>query len=246
MPRRLSFLHEDDHLAVVDKPADLLSVPDRHDPDQPHLKGLLSERYGKPVFPVHRLDKPTSGAIVFARTREAHSALSQQFEARDVEKVYLALVDGIPEPGEAEIDEPIAPHPSRVGRMLVSHRGGKFARTDYKVMERLGDFSLVGVQIFTGRTHQIRVHMAYVGHPLMVDPFYGRRTEFKLSELKGRRYNLARGKEERPLLARVPLHAHRLGFRHPADGEWLRVTAELHKDMRATINQLGKLSRRRV
>ncbi len=236
---KLPLLHQDPHLLVVDKPADLLTVPDRHDPDLPNLKQLLSEQYGQ-VIPVHRLDRPTTGLLVFARTPEAHRSLSMQFEARDVEKVYLALVDGVPDPDEATIDEPIAPHPSKVGQMLVSNRGGKFARTDYKVMEVLGKFSLVGVQIFTGRTHQIRVHLAYIGHPLLVDPFYGKRTEFFLSELKGRRYNKGKHEEERPLLSRVPLHASRLGFTHPVTGEWLHFEAELPKDMRAMVRQLGK------
>ena len=238
-PMKLPLVYADDHLLVVDKPADVLTVPDRHDPDLPNLKHLLSARHGS-VIPVHRLDRPTTGLLVFARTPEAHRSLSMQFEAREVEKVYLALVDGVPEPAEATIDEPIAPHPSKGGQMLVSNRGGKFARTDYKVMEVLGKFSLVGVQIFTGRTHQIRVHLAYVGHPLLVDPFYGKRTEFFLSELKGRRYNKGKHEEERPLLSRVPLHASRLGFTHPVTGEWLHFEAELPKDMRAMVRQLGK------
>ena len=242
-PMKIPILHEDEHLLVVDKPADVLTVPDRHDPDLPNLKHLLSERHG-PVIPVHRLDRPTTGLLVFARTPEAHRSLSMQFEARDVEKVYLALVDGVPEPEEGEIDAPIAPHPSKVGRMLVTNRGGKFARTDYKVMERLGKFSLVGVQIFTGRTHQIRVHLAYLGYPLLVDPFYGKRTEFFLSELKGKRYNKAKHAVERPLLSRVPLHASQLGFAHPVGGEFLRFEAELPKDMRAMVRQLGKLGAR--
>ena len=237
---QIPILFEDEHLIVVDKPAEVLTVPDRHDPDAPNLKQLLADRYGT-IIPVHRLDKPTSGALVFARTPEAHRGLSMQFEAREVEKVYLALVDGVPEPEEGEIDEPIAPHPSHVGRMMVSNRGGKFARTDYKVMERLGKFSLVGVQIFTGRTHQIRVHLAYLGYPLLVDPFYGRRTEFFLSEIKGKRYNKAKHAVERPLLARVPLHASRLGFTHPVTEEWQHYEVEMPKDMRAMANQLRKL-----
>ncbi|MBB4078670.1 RluA family pseudouridine synthase [Lewinella aquimaris] len=237
---KLPILHQDDHLVVVDKPADVLTVPDRHDPELPNLKHMLAEKYGH-IIPVHRLDRPTTGVLVFARTPEAHRSLSMQFEARDVEKVYLALVDGTPDPDEATIDEPIAPHPSKVGQMMVTNRNGKFARTDYKVMETFGRFSLVGVQIFTGRTHQIRVHLAYIGNPLIVDPFYGKRTEFMLSEIKGRRYNKGKHEVERPLLSRVPLHASRLGFTHPVTEEWLHFEAELPKDMRAMVKQLGKL-----
>jgi RluA family pseudouridine synthase len=235
---KFDLVYEDEELLVVNKPADLLTVPDRHDPDLPNLKQLLGQRYGQ-IIPVHRLDRPTTGLVVFARNPEAHRSMSMQFEARDVEKVYLALVDGTPEPPEGEIDEPIAPHPAKVGRMMVSNRG-KFARTDYKVMEELGKFSLIGVQIFTGRTHQIRVHLAYIGHPLLVDPFYGRRSEFMLSEVKGRRYNKGKHEVERPLLSRVPLHASRLGFMHPVSGEFIRFEAELPKDMRAMVKQLGK------
>ena len=237
---KIPILYEDEHLIVVDKPADVLTVPDRHDPDLPNLKHLLAERHGT-IIPVHRLDRPTTGALVFARTPEAHRALSMQFEGRQVEKVYLALVDGVPDPQEGEIDEPIAPHPAKVGRMMVSSRG-KFARTDYKVMETFGKFSLVGVQIFTGRTHQIRVHLAYLGHPLIVDPLYGKREGFLLSEIKGRRYNLGKHETERPLLTRVPLHASRLGFHHPVTEEWMHYTVDLPKDMRAMINQLSKLA----
>ncbi len=239
-PMKIPILFQDDHLIVVDKPADVLTVPDRHDPDLPNLKQLLGDKYGT-IIPVHRLDKPTTGLLVFARNPEAHRGLSMQFEAREVEKVYLALVDGVPDPEEGEIDEPIAPHPSKVGRMLVTNRGGKIARTDYKVMEKMGNFSLVGVQIFTGRTHQIRVHLAYLGYPLIVDPFYGKRTEFMLSEIKGRRYNKGKHEVERPLLSRVPLHASRLGFKHPITEEWMPFEVEMPKDMRAMINQLGKL-----
>ena len=239
---KMPFLYEDDYLVVVDKPADVLTVPDRHDPDLPNLKHWLAGRTGGEIFPVHRLDRPTSGVLVFAKTAGAHRGLSMQFEARRVEKVYLALVDGVPEPEEGEIDAPIGPHPSKVGRMLVTNRNGKPARTDYRVMQALGKFSLVGVQIFSGRTHQIRVHLAYIGHPLLVDPFYGRRSEFLLSELKGRRYNKGKHEVERPLLARVPLHASRLGFEHPETHEWLEFTADIPKDMRAMVKQLGKLA----
>lgn len=238
---KADLLYEDDHLLVVNKAADVLTVPDRHDPEIPNLKNLLADTYDK-ILPVHRLDRPTTGVLVFARTAEAHRRLSMQFEARQVEKVYLALVDGIPGPPEDTIDVAIGPNPGKPGRMMVTNRDGKPARTDYKVMEELGKFSLVGVQIFSGRTHQIRVHMAYINHPLLVDPFYGKRSEFMLSEIKGRRYNKGKHEVERPLLSRVPLHASRLGFTHPATEKWLEFTAELPKDMRAMLKQLGKLA----
>ena len=239
---KIEVLYQDEHLVVVNKPADTLSVPDRYDPEIPNVVSEIGKRFGDPVFTVHRLDKPTSGVMVIARTAQAHKELNRQFQEREVDKVYHAIVDGQPAEGETEVDEPIANNPGKSGAMMVSNRG-KYALTIFKPMEFFGhQFALVGVQIFTGRTHQIRVHLAYAGYPLMVDPQYGKREEFKLSEIK-RRYQTGRGKEERPLLSRAPLHASRLAFTHPASGERMEFTAELPKDMRATINQLRKLGK---
>ena len=238
---KLDILFEDEHLVVVNKPADLLSVPDRYDPDIPHLSRLLGQKFGNPIIPVHRLDKPTSGAIVYARSPEVHRELNRQFQEREVDKIYHAIVDGQPGQGELEVDEPIANNPGQTGSMMVSNRG-KYALSLFKQLEPLGrQFSLVGAQIFTGRTHQIRVHLAYAGYPLLVDPLYGKRSGFKLSEIKGRKYNLGRGKEERPLLSRVPLHALRLTFTHPVSDTRVTFEAAYPKDFRATLNQLRKL-----
>lgn len=240
---KLDILHQDDHVVVVNKPANLLSVPDRYNAEIPNLTHLLGDRFGDPIFAVHRLDKPTSGAIVYARTPEAHKELNRQFQEREVDKVYHAIVDGQPPiEEEIEVDEPIANNPGQTGKMMVSNRG-KYALSIFKNMENFGhQFSLVGAQIFTGRTHQIRVHLAYAGFPLLVDPFYGKREEFKLSEIK-RRYNLGRDEEERPLLTRAPLHASKLAFDHPATGERMTFEAVMPKDMRAVLNQLRKLKR---
>ncbi len=241
IPLKLDILFQDDHLIVLNKPANVLSVPDRYNPDIPNLTRMLGQQFGDPIIAVHRLDKPTSGAIVFARTAEAHKELNRQFQDREVDKVYHAIVDGQPPlDEEVEIDEPIASNPGQTGKMMVSNRG-KYALSIFKTMETFGhQFSLLGVQIFTGRTHQIRVHLAYAGFPLMVDPFYGKREEFKLSEIK-RRFNLRKDSEERALLSRVPLHASKLAFDHPETGERLSFEAPMPKDMRATLNQLRKL-----
>lgn len=235
---KLSILHQDDQLVVVEKPAGLLTIPDRHDADLPSLSHLLSRRIKTDVLPVHRLDKPTSGLLVFAKSKAAQSHLSRQFEQREVNKVYLALVEGRPREPEGDIIAALAPHPTKPGRMLVSAKG-KQAHSHYRVADFFGDYSLVEVDLLTGRTHQIRVHLQHLGHPLLVDPFYGNRSELKLSSIK-RKFKLKKGTEEQPILARVPLHAHRLGFLHPETNEMLEFTSEMPKDMRATINQLKK------
>ncbi|MBC6993379.1 RluA family pseudouridine synthase [Lewinella lacunae] len=245
MPSALKFdvLYQDEHLIVVNKPSGLLTIPDRYDPDIPNLMHLLGAQFGDPILAVHRLDRPTSGVLVVARNAETHRELNRQFEEREVDKIYHAIVEGQPGEAEVEVDEPIANNPGQTGRMMVSNKG-KYAFTIFKQLESLGhQFSLLGVQIFTGRTHQIRVHLAYAGFPLLVDPFYGKRDAFRLSEIKGRRYNLGNDQEERPLLDRVPLHAARLAFDHPATGERMQFEAEMPKDMRAVLNQLRKLNK---
>ena len=242
-PMKIEILHQDDDVIVVNKPANLLSVPDRYIADIPNVVHLMGAKFDGPMMAVHRLDKPTSGCLVLARNKAAHAELNRQFQEREVDKVYHAIVDGQPPLEETEVDEPIAHNPGKMGAMMVSARG-KPSLTIFKPMEHLGQqFSYLGVQIFSGRTHQIRVHLAYAGYPLMVDPLYGKREEFKLSEIKGRRYNLGRDKEERALLSRVPLHATRLAFDHPTTGERLTFEATMPKDMRATLNQLRKLNK---
>ena len=238
---KLEILHQDAHLVVINKPANVLSVPDRYNEELPNLTGMIGERFGGTAYAVHRLDRPTSGVMVFALTAEAHKELNRQFQEREVDKIYHAIVDGQPPlEEEIEVDEPIARNPGQTGKMMVSNKG-KYALSIFKTTEHFGhQFSLVAAQIFTGRTHQIRVHLAYLGYPIMVDPFYGKREEFKLSEIK-RRYNLRRDEDERPLLSRVPLHASRLAFDHPETGERMTFEAKMPKDMRAVLNQLRKL-----
>jgi 23S rRNA pseudouridine1911/1915/1917 synthase len=238
MKHSLDIIYEDDSLVALNKPAGLLSIPDRHDPEKPSLYQMLLEKYGD-ILIVHRLDKGTSGLIVYARTPEAHRHLSLQFEQREVQKIYLALVEGIPFPSEGTIEKALAPHPTQAGKMIVSNKG-KAALTHYQVTETFRSYAAVEVDIQTGRTHQIRVHMSAIGHPVLADPLYSQREAFYLSEIKGRRFNLGKEQEERPLLERPALHAARLTLQHPATGREIVLEAPLPKDMRATLNQLRK------
>ncbi|MCB0533929.1 MAG: RluA family pseudouridine synthase [Lewinellaceae bacterium] len=235
---RIELLHEDEHVLVVVKPADLLTIPDRFgNPDS--LQAQLERKYGK-IYIVHRLDRETSGVICFARTEAAHRNLSMQFEQHKVGKHYLALVDGVMHQETGEIDKPIGPHPVIAGKMAVSKQG-KPSFTQYQVLELFKQFTLVEATLKTGRTHQIRVHFQSIGYPLAVDSLYGRREGFLLSEIKGRNYRSGKfSEEERPLMTRTSLHATRLVFEHPETGERLEFSAELPKDFNAVLNQLRK------
>ena len=229
-------LIENDHFIVLNKPSGLLSIPDREGKEF-SLKQMLQEKYGQ-IFTVHRLDRDTSGIIVFAKDEETHKYLSQAFEERTVEKYYLGIVNGVPPEKKMTIDEPIAENTTKRGQMLI-HQRGKQSITDYEVLEEFGRFSLLRFRIHTGRTHQIRVHMQHVGHPIVVDPLYGDGSPILFSSLNNK-YNLTKSQqEERPILGRLGLHAEKLLFKD-AQGNSHTVEAPLNKDMRALLQQLRK------
>lgn len=238
MIKKLNILHIDEDIIVVDKPANVLSIPGRNSDEITSVLDFLRKKHGD-VFPVHRLDKSTSGVICYARNAEAHKALNLQFLNREVDKTYLTIVDGMPQPETGTIDKPIAHDTNIAGKMRV-HPKGKRAISHYKVAENFGRYALLEVNIETGRTHQIRVHCQAIGHPLLVDKLYAKRDAFFLSEIKKKKFNLGKYQEERPLLSRSSLHAHRLQFTHPTTNEKMDITAELPKDMAAVIKQMKK------
>ena len=226
-----------DDFIVLNKPAGLLTIPDRHDDQLPSLQTLLKKAYGN-IFTVHRLDRDTSGVILFARNEAAHRFYSQLFESRHIRKYYLGLVSGQPEPPQGSIDEPIMEHPVQKGKM-VTNRKGRPALTDYEVLETFGLYSLVKLQIHTGRTHQIRVHMKHLGHPIAVDELYGKAVPVLLSAIK-KKYKLGKFTEdERPLLSRLALHAWQLHFTDQ-NGLIHELEAPLPKDIQAVVSQLRK------
>ncbi|MBK9012871.1 MAG: RluA family pseudouridine synthase [Saprospiraceae bacterium] len=239
MKLQIEIVYEDDDLVVVNKPANLLTIPDRHSADKPNLYHMLGNEFGK-IFTVHRLDRETSGILVFTKTEEAHKELSKQFMDRTVEKIYFALVEGVMHQQEGLIDKPLGPHPTHPEKMAVVH-GGKPSRTNYKVTETFKNFTFIECSIETGRTHQIRVHLHTIGYPLAVDALYGRQSSFMLSKVKLRRFKLSKfEEEERPLMSRTTLHAGKLVFNHPTTGERMTIQADLPKDFGAVINQLRK------
>lgn len=230
-------LFENEELVAVNKLSGMLTLPDRHDGELQSLRGLLQSKYGR-IYVIHRLDKDTSGVIVFAKDEATHKYMSQLFEGKGIEKIYRGLVHGTPEPGTGSIREPIMEHPAKNGTMVVHHKG-KVSHTDYSVIEKLGKFSLVEFNIHTGRTHQIRVHSKFIGHPIVCDPFYGDGQPVLLSSFK-KKFKLSKHEEEeRPILSRLALHAYRIHFTD-LHGNPTIIEAPLPKDLRALITQLKK------
>lgn len=234
----IDILYEDNELLIANKPAGLLVIPDRFNSALPSLNKMLEHKLGQQIWVVHRLDRDTSGVICFAKTEESHKYLSKLFMDRDVAKYYLGLVNGRVVPEEGRIEKAIVEHPHVKGKMVTAKRG-KASVTDYKVMEQWPLYSLVEFQIHTGRTHQIRVHMQSIGHPIVCDELYGDGKGFFLSSIK-RKYRLSDNEEaERPLLHRLALHALRLEFKK-ADGTEIKAEAPLPKDIAACVKQLNK------
>ncbi len=239
MKGKVEIVYEDEHLLAVNKEAGILTIPDRFRKDIPNLYAMLSGDREE-LYTVHRLDKFTSGGLLFAKSKEIHKSLSGLFMDRIPEKYYLAIVDGVPREAKGIIDQPLTESMATRGKMLI-HPRGKDSKTSYEILRSFIKFSYLKVKIHTGRLHQIRVHLSHIGHPLMVDSLYGNRDAFYLSEIKGRKYRIKKGEEERPLLTRQPLHSHQLILPHPLTGEKLELEFEPPKDIRATIKQFEKI-----
>jgi 23S rRNA pseudouridine1911/1915/1917 synthase len=232
-----TILYEDEYCIAVNKSAPFLTIPDRFNHDALNLSSLLKEIYGD-MFVVHRLDRETSGVILFAKNAEIHKALCCAFENREVQKEYQAFVQGIPHDKEGEINLSIDENPSKKGTMIISKKG-KESVTKYSVAEEFGKYALLSVFPLTGRTHQIRIHLKALGYPLMVDSVYGERGELYLSEIK-RGYRYGKDTEEKAFVSRCTLHARSLTFTHPVHGTAMMIEAPLPKDLNALLNQLRK------
>ena len=236
----LDIRYEDAELIVLEKPAGLVVHPAPGNPDGTLVNALLAHcgdslagigGVRRPGI-VHRLDKDTSGLMVVAKSQRAHAALAADFAARRIERAYLAVTWGVPQPREGEISGAIGRNPANRKTMAVVRRGGRAAMTRYRVLRIFKDAAgLVECRLATGRTHQIRVHLSAHGNPLVGDPVYGRS--------RGRpRVLPAPIKAAIDAFPRQALHAASLGFKHPATGEWLQFQSELPNDMKDLITIL--------
>jgi 23S rRNA pseudouridine1911/1915/1917 synthase len=230
----LRIVYEDETLLVVDKPAGLVVHPAAGHADDTLLNGLLEHCPALADVPragiVHRLDRDTSGLLVVAKTLVAQTALSQAIQSRTVSREYRAVVTGVLVSG-GTVDKPLGRHPRDRQRMAVRESGGRSAVTHYRVLRRYRAHSLLAVILETGRTHQIRVHMAAIGHPVVGDPVYGGRPR----PPRGADAQLL---EKLQGFGRQALHAFRLSFHHPETEELLAFEAPLPDDMQALIDLL--------
>lgn len=234
-------LFEDAFLLAVDKPSGMLSVPDRWDKKEENLHAVLGDWTKRKIYVVHRLDRDTSGVILFAKTEDSHRHLSLQFETRFARKEYLALAQGIMPEDSGTMAYPIA-HNLRNPGIMISSPFGKFAQTDFTVLDRFpkAGYTWVALRPLTGKTHQIRVHLRCAGHPVAGDEVYGSGEKIYLSRLK-KRYKVSKDGEEKPLMGRMALHAHTLKIKHPENDKPLEFTAPVPKDMELTLRYLRKL-----
>ncbi|KLI64292.1 RluA family pseudouridine synthase [Aurantiacibacter marinus] len=233
---------EDEHLIVVDKPAGMVVHPAAGNPDGTLVNALLHHCGGslsgiggvaRPGI-VHRIDKDTSGLLVVAKSDAAHEGLARQFADHSLERAYLAVCGGHPRPAQGTIDEKLGRSDANRKKMAVLPRNssrGKHAVTHYKTIERLDHSALIECRLETGRTHQVRVHLASIGHALLGDPVYGRDPAPLRPILKSLGFG------------RQALHAAILGFIHPVTGNQCRFSSELPDDMRELIDQIGHSNR---
>jgi 23S rRNA pseudouridine1911/1915/1917 synthase len=242
----LEILYEDEHVAAVNKPPGMVVHPAKG-----HWSGTLTSALafhfqqlsgaGGPTRPgiVHRLDRDTSGVLLVAKTDAAHFALSEQFEARTVEKEYFAIVVGVPDKDRDVIDLPIGIHPYQREKMAIrhDHSSSRPAQTFYEVVERFDGFAALQVKPKTGRTHQIRVHLNTIGCSVLCDKQYGGRSQVTRGEI---RRNL---NDQEMLLDRQALHARRLKIKHPITGEELLLEAPIAADLEATLADLRQFRR---
>ncbi|MBS7294679.1 MAG: RluA family pseudouridine synthase [Treponema sp.] len=234
-----SVIYSDNDFIVLNKRSGILIAADRYNPDAPRLDLMAEKEFGK-LYAVHRIDKDTSGLIIYAKNLEAQKGISMQFEQRKVQKTYHALVYGHPLWEDLHVDLALEPDGDARHRTVVNKKFGKPSITDFHLIGVCGPYSWIEAKPKTGRTHQIRVHLAANNLSIVCDPLYsGNQKPVRLSEVK-RKWN-GDEDEERPLLSRLALHAYKIQFEHPATHEQVTFTAPYARDMEAVRKQFAKL-----
>lgn len=237
----INVLYEDEHLVVVNKQADLIVHPTRGYKNGTLVNGLVYHFQklsagSSDLRPgiVHRLDRNTTGCLVVAKDDTSHWKLSRQFAERTVRKTYIAIVHGTPELDADVINQPLGVHPTVREKFAIRSDIGKEAITLYEVLDKFRGYSLVQLDLKTGRTHQIRVHMSYIKHPIVADDMYGGKVVYPW-QLEDRE-----AAPEEPLMARCALHAWKLQITHPATGQRMTFEAPLPDDMQRLLENLRK------
>jgi len=215
----LSILYQDKQIIVLNKPAGLSVLPEGWDKNAPYLQKLLEKQFGR-IWVVHRLDKVTSGVMLFARTAEAHRELNRQFEQKEVRKRYHAIVEGIPEWEEYTAKHSLYPNVGRKHRTVVDRHRGKRSVTAFKLLKSWQAQAWLEAQPETGRTHQIRVHLSALGYPILADTLYGA--------------------EESDWIARPALHAQQIQFVHPSTKKELSFLAPYPQDFADLLEKLDQ------
>lgn len=231
---------EDENYIFINKNSGILTIPDRYNYNLPNLVSILSY-YRQNIFVVHRLDKDTSGVMMFAKNEKSHKLANTSFEDQLVERKYHVLVRGQFPMDEIEIDIPLLMNMADKGRVIPSARG-KHSLTKVKILEKFRYATLLECELVTGRQHQIRVHLSTIGYPLLVDNLYSDNREFYLSMIK-RNYNSNEDIEEKPILKRLSMHSFSLKYKDELSGKEIFATANYPKDFETALKLLRKYSK---
>ena len=234
-----SVIYSDRDIVTLNKKSGYLVAADRYDNDSPRLDEAAETEFGK-LFAVHRIDTDASGVVIYARNEKTQAELAQQFQNREVKRIFHCLVNGSPSWETLHVDLKLLPDGDQRHRTTVNKKTGKIAVTDYNFICRCGPYSWIEAIPQTSRTHQVRVHLQENGVTIVCDPLYsGNQKPVRLSDIK-KRWN-GDTDEERPLLSRLALHLYSIEITHPASGEKMCFEAPYQKDMDAVRKQLAKI-----